>query len=332
MIHWLTLKRLTCVLTIGLTVVGASLASAEMYSDAELDAKLARIKNELVATVEIDIPALFEPADKAKFKAPKLDLPLRGRRPLDINFDGKNSRIVIPMATLQFVDDLATLKAWLDKHGCDSKEVLFPNYLHRLPKDERAMQAEGPLAAFGLRRAELLRDPFIGDVSLKYYNSSAWFLIAHEMGHAARGYQSLAGRAAIAQEKEADAFAINVLRRGRLNPAGILLYFLATSFNESLSGPRAHPTSAERIRAVALELQKSPGDFVAVKSKTRSQDAERVLKIAHDLERIADRLENNQAVQGKVEKDKGADKLAAVDADVFKKVDFARACPRGRKN
>lgn len=152
------------------------------------------------------------------------------------------------------------------------------------------------------------------------------------MGHAARGHQSLPGKAAIAQEMAADAFAINVLRRGRMNPAGVLLYFLATSFNESLSGPRAHPTSAERIRSVASELQKSPGDFVAAKSKAPSEDAKRVLKIAQDLNGIADRVKNNQEVQERVEKEKGADKLAAVGAEVFKKIDFKRACLQGRKS
>jgi len=328
----LTVRRLpyVAVLAIALTAVGACAASAQMYSDADLKAKLERVRAGLVATVEVDIPTLVDPPDKVKLQTLKADLPLHGRKPLDLHSIG--NKIVIPVATLQFVDDLATLKAWLDKHQCDSNELLFPNYLHHLTNTKET-RPKGPLAAFGLRRAELLRDPFVDDVSLKYYNSSVWFLIAHEIGHVAHGHKSLPDKDdMIAQEQKADAFAIKVLRRGRLNPAGVYLYFLATSFDESLNEQSAHPTSEERIRAVALELKRAPGDFVALKSEAPSRDAEAVLRIADNVNRIADRLGIIQARRKGIENDSGVSKLKSVDAEVLPKLDYTRACPQGRKS
>src|SRR5262245_30855956 len=106
MIGWLTFKRLPYVvaLAIALTAVGACVASAQMYTDADLNAKLGRVRVNLIATVEVDIPMLVDPPDKVKLQTLKADLRLRGRSLLDLYFDGNN--IVIPIQTLQFVDDL----------------------------------------------------------------------------------------------------------------------------------------------------------------------------------------------------------------------------------
>jgi hypothetical protein len=330
MTGWLTVKRRLYIaaLAIELTAIGACVASAQMYSDAILSKKLNRVKANLTATVEVDIPKFVDPADKVKLRTFKAHLPLRGKAPLDLNFDGNT--INIPAETLQYIDDLATLKAWLDKNQCDS-DRLFPNYLHRM-KVTPAKERKDPLTAFGLRSADLLLDPFVDNVSLKYYNSSVWFLIAHEIGHVAQGFKnSPSEAAAIAQEERADAFAIKVLRRARLNPAGIYLYFLATSFGEAFGGPNTHPTSAARIQAVATELKRDRSDFVALDSTTPSEDAQRILQIANSIGGIGFLLNKNQELREKVEKEKGPDKLVEIDAEVFPKIDFTRACPKGRR-
>lgn len=325
MASMLKILMFTLVLGIEFSAIGAGAAWAQMYSDDTLQRKLENIRTNLVATVEIEIPQLLDQPDRLKLRSFKADLPLRGRSPLDLYSDG--NRIVIPMQTLQFIDDLATLKSWLDKHECDAA-LLFPNYLSQFGKEKRP---KPPLVAFGLDRKELLSDRYVNDLSLKYYNSTVWFLIAHEIGHVAQGHQSVPGPASIKQEQSADALAIKVLRRKKLNPAGIYLYFLATSFNETLNGPRAHPMSGERIREVASELRKNPRDFVALISTTPSRDAELVLQIAGSIGRVAELLNDVQARRKKIEADRGASKLASIDAQVFPKVDFTQACPRGRR-
>jgi hypothetical protein len=51
-----------------------------------------------------------------------------------------------------------------------------------------------------------------------------------------------------------------------------------------------------------------------------------------NVSRIADLLEDTQARRKRIENDSGASELASVDAQVFPKLDFTRACPQGRKS
>src|SRR5262245_18900817 len=101
------LKRLRNRLSVGiaLAVVLACPASAQLYSDADLNTKLRRIKPNLVATVEKDIPEHVDPAHSPAIRDIKIELPLRGANPLDFHAVGKT--IVIPVEGLQFIDDLA---------------------------------------------------------------------------------------------------------------------------------------------------------------------------------------------------------------------------------
>jgi Peptidase U49 len=300
-------------------------ASAQLYSDADLNTKLSRIKPNLVATVEKDIPEHVDPAHSSAVRDIKIELPLRGANALDFHAAGKT--IVVPVEGLQFFDDLASLRAWLDKHRCESKTLLFPNYLYHLAQGTRL---PNPLAAFGLRSTVLLRDTFINDTSYKYYTSAVWFIIAHEIGHVALGHRAQRGEASVAQERAADAFAIDVMRRRRLNPAGIYLYFLATSFYEPINGRRTHPMSGDRIRAPASEIKKTPEAFVAPESTRPSEDLKAVLRIAEELNGIATRLGEIQMRRGDIERRSGSP--ASIDQQVFPKIDFTLACPQGRTN
>ena len=60
MLNWSTFGRLRKRLIVGIAfaLVVACPASAQMYSDAELNTKLARIRSNLVATVEQDISTI----------------------------------------------------------------------------------------------------------------------------------------------------------------------------------------------------------------------------------------------------------------------------------
>ena len=196
MLNWSTFGRLRKRLIVGIAfaLVVACPASAQMYSDAELNTKLARIRSNLVATVEQDIPQFVDPTYGPAVKALTIELPLRGEHPMDFHAIGK--KIVIPLEGLQFIDDLASLRAWLDRYQCESENLLFANYLYYLTRRARFTD---PLTAFGLSRAALWRDPFINDISEKFYTSAAWFIIAHEIGHVALGHRGQRGEASVAQ-------------------------------------------------------------------------------------------------------------------------------------
>src|SRR5262245_10622501 len=322
-VRWVSMALLR-----GMVMAMITPAAAELYSDTELTQKLDRVRTQVVATVTQDIPKYVAPEYSSKVSALTVELPLRGGSPTLFQSVAKTQTIVIPGETLQFIDDLATLRAWLDKYRCESQTVLFPNYLHHL---FQPAPLPHPLAAFGLRRDALLRDSFINDTSYKYYTSAVWFNIAHEIGHVVLGHASTIGDKSINQERLADAFAIDVMRRRHLTPAGVYLYFLATAFYEPVDGRKQiHPMSADRIRAVSAAMRQTPDPFVAPESKAPSADARRVLQNADTLDGIVPHLEKIQAIRGKLTKREDA--LAAIEAQVFPKVDFTRACAHGRRN
>jgi hypothetical protein len=91
MIGWLTFTRLFYVvaLAIEFTAIGACVASAQMYSDAVLNTKLERIRDDLIATVKVEIPNFVDPPDKVKLQA------LKGICPCA----AENSWISVPSAT-----------------------------------------------------------------------------------------------------------------------------------------------------------------------------------------------------------------------------------------
>lgn len=309
-------------LFVGGVVLSASAIAASvgttMYPDALLAAKRARISANLAYTVQQDIPAHAPPAYR-RAAASRLALPLRTSHPLDFHAGG--GVVTVPVEGLQFLDDLSGLNAWLNGRSCDA--LLLPNYLHRLARSNG--RAADPLTAFAVRRADLLRDPRINQISDRYYHSASWFVLAHEVGHVAlRHVGGRSGAMSIAQEQAADAFAIEVLRRRRMNPSGVGLFFIAASFYDPVGQPMTHPVSPDRIRAIARAMQATPAAFVAPESTAPAQDRATVLRIAGDLARLADTLQRIRRIQAGIAARGG--NLAGTNRRVFPKTDFARAC------
>src|SRR5260370_34128185 len=92
----------------------AATAWSQMYSDALLRAKQARIQDNLAYTVEHDIPDHTAPAYQAAARRVTLDFQdLRGLDFLDFQRRGK--AVCVPVPALQFLGNLATVSAWLDR-------------------------------------------------------------------------------------------------------------------------------------------------------------------------------------------------------------------------
>jgi hypothetical protein len=124
-----------------------------------------------------------------------------------------------------------------------------------------ARDLEGPLTAFDLKEAHVLRYSVVNDVSLKYLNSGMDFILAHELGHLFYRDQSLnGGPRSIAQEERADQFALDLLASIHEAPVGLVPFFSATRFNDpTLSAARTgtHALSYERLTKIADRLSSS---------------------------------------------------------------------------
>ena len=213
----------------------------------------------------------------------------RGRTPLDFWSIPSTGSVHVPMESVRFIDDLAILQAWFDRHGCAAEHIHI--YLWALLRQGRPLPP--PLIAFGLDRDRALADHFVDDVSGKILKSSILFILAHEMGHVILGHR---GQGEIdwvrsqRQEINADAFALDHFARIGAPPAGMAIYFLASRWRDDV-GVRAqigtHPVSPERIRAIAQRMLETPEAF-SFAEPDPVREREQVLSLATDLHGIAD--------------------------------------------
>src|SRR5690606_9968418 len=115
-----------------------------------------------------------------------------------------------------------------------------------------------PLKALGIPE-HALDDPKVDELALGHFVTARTFLLLHEMGHVMQDRQGRQARTyaeSVRNEQEADAFAATVMRRTRLPPIGILIFFMADAHWSGFpaSGRDTHPLSGARVRALADHL------------------------------------------------------------------------------
>lgn len=184
--------------------------------------------------------------------------------PFEFSANAVTGVILVPTFSVKFLDDLAVATAWFERFGC-KKESVF-DYVASL--DHGTLDLPDPLTALAVPDQAYKLDNFVDDVSQKTLKSALVFIMLHELGHVHhrhRPYGEITARQAQAQEAEADRFAMRVLRRMRLPPMGVTLWFMAVSMRDPLvpGSPRqTHPLTSSRLQAIAADLRRRPDDFI----------------------------------------------------------------------
>lgn len=241
----------------------ASLASAEvLYTPAELQ----RVRDRAIPNIETVmwrdiVPRL--PADlQAQARSVSLEYPERGPGPLSFFASPSLGKIYIPLTSLRFYDDIATLHAWFESRNCPQEYI--QTYLAALLRAGEDLPA--PLIAFGLDRDVLFADSYTYDLSGKIFSSGVQFILAHELGHILLDHSTeVSGLDSQQQEEAADAFALDHFARLGGNPLGVFWYYQAAWWHDPATPEgrlqNTHPVSAERIRNMAERLMATPYDF-----------------------------------------------------------------------
>ncbi len=241
----------------------ASLLSAEViYTPAELEHTRNRAVPSIKTVMWRDIvPRL--PADlQDKARTVTLQFPDRGPGPMSFYASPTEAKIYMPLTSIRFYDDIATLQAWFESRGC-SKEFI-QTYLAALLRAGEDLPA--PLIAFDLDRDVLFADDYTYDLSGKILSSGIQFLLAHELGHILLDHSTgLDGMSSQQQESAADDFAFDHFARLGGNPMGIFWFYQAAWWHDPATPEgrlqNTHPVSAERIRALGERLMSAPHDF-----------------------------------------------------------------------
>jgi len=213
------------------------------------------------------------------------------RDPFEFSANASTGVMRFPAFSVKFLDDLAIASAWFERKGCNKEAILdyaaALDYSDQyLPSLLRALQV--PDNAYEL-------DHYVDDVSQKVLKSAIAFILLHELGHIHHNHVRYSGMdpARIRREEvQADQFALNVLRRMRLPPMGMAVWFTALSMRDPLvegSPSQTHPLTAERMQAIADTLRQHPEDFIEPDNRER-WDADTVRGIAADFDVLAESL------------------------------------------
>lgn len=251
---------LSAALTVTL-LPGTAMAEG-LYTEAELAHTRDRATGNIITVFQEDIIGNLPRADRPRAAAVTVRFPEHGPSPLSFYANPATNTIYMPLESIRFFDDVATLFAWVESKGCDPASVQA--YLWAKLRDGQPLPA--PLKAFHIDRDTAFADPFTYDVSGKILSSGIQFILAHELGHLMLGHQGgMAGADSQAQEIAADSFALDHFSRLGGLPMGVFWYYMAAWWQDPVGSEArdasTHPVSPERISLLAERLTSDPMAF-----------------------------------------------------------------------
>ena len=208
---------------------------------------------------EVIRPALLS-EERGRLAHVQLDIPLyaegaqRGR-PLAFYAPYDGSRVVMPVYSLKFLDDLCTAYAWLQINGYSLETISDYTAMLRYG-NVRATPGFAPLKALGIP-ANALKDPRVDELALGHFVTARTFILLHELGHAYYGHRGGTGARSRKNEEAADRFAAEVMARTPLPPLGSLVFFMADASwaGYPSTAEDTHPLSGARLRTLADRVE-----------------------------------------------------------------------------
>ncbi|HEY1638990.1 MAG TPA: hypothetical protein VGF62_10730 [Rhizomicrobium sp.] len=240
------------------------------YTANELEAARGKYEPYLRGLFVQDLIARLPPAMRAPLGDVHLEIPAEmpagpGSDPafvLNIGAVPATRHVYLPLRTAVWLEEYFTLAAHLERRKCPDRPTIALTYAAMLTRsgENAAARPPGPLRAFGLDDG-VYADAFVKDVSNKLFAGTIFFLLAHELGHIARGHAGGAtGIHSQIQEREADAYALDAMASVGAEPLGLAYFFTAAAMMEG--GQTTHPLSGSRVEAAARALEERPRAFV----------------------------------------------------------------------
>lgn len=272
-------------------VLGAPGASraGDIYDQATLEQAHESYAGNIRAVLYDNIARRLTGAEIDTLRRVDLLQPLRADDPFAFASDPATGRMWIPTSSVKFLDDLAIAIAWFESKGCDKTAVF--DYVAAMDYGNRALPP--PLPALSVPDKAYNLDHYTDDVSQKILKSAMAFILLHELGHIHHGhapYDTITLEQARAQEAEADAFAMRVLRRLRVTPFGMVTWFMARGARDP-DQPSTHPLGADRLFRITADLRSNPEDFIEPENRDR-MTAETIHELAGQIDIIAQGLDN----------------------------------------
>lgn len=273
-----------------------------VYDAQKLVAERIRLEARAKELWQVIYDRLLTPDERATLKQARLAFPTLSPDGSLLNFsaDSQQRIVDLPIHSLLLLEDVCTAYAWLyyKRYSAITINEYASMLKHRRPGDFPGGEFPRPLRALGIPD-DALSDKQVNELSLRFRNSAYAYVLAHEMGHILNrhpGNRAVQADVSRTNERQADAFALHVLRRDREIPVGTILFFQMTAFTAS-PGRFDYPT--------VEEWQK------ALRAATHPVTSNRVRALAEGLRDGADRYGANREIAVDV-----ADKLKKIAAEM----------------
>jgi hypothetical protein len=305
------LIAITAVLQLGLPLSCADAQAqdvARLYSKQELQEAGRIYAPNLRWMWERNILASLTPSERQKAASVTLSLPIVGltRSPLEYYSDPAVREVVIPIASVKFLDDMAVAFEYYEMKKCSQGTVSDYAAVLRFKSDA---VAGSPLDTLGVPPSAPT-DPRIYQAAMNSLKSNLLFVTAHEYAHVMyqhRGYSTITAEQAQQQEIEADRFGLEVMRRVGVPPIALAYFFLLASrlevspgdfasvaeYEKHLQEEATHPVSALRLLKVADAIESNAKDFARMEPRAREVE-EKLREIAPQLRVIASTLDDRK--------------------------------------
>jgi hypothetical protein len=249
------------IVCVGVSTSGAYDVSASasdvssMYDQATLQHWQPRYQRSTMKIVnEVIVPVLTS-EERRRLGVATFDFPLYAdgelkRHPLMFYVPG-DPRVVMPIFSLKFLDDLCTAYAWLQVNGYSLETISEYNAMLRY-RGASGGRYPAPLPALDIP-TDALKDRRVDELALGHFVTARTWLLLHELGHIYGSHRRTSNAQSRKNEQEADRFAMEVMRRTPLPPLGILVFFLADAHwtGYPSSDADTHPLSGARLRTLA---------------------------------------------------------------------------------
>lgn len=247
-----------------------------LYPREQLKADAARFGEQITAEYRETILPQLSATEKSALAEIKLEFPIAGPKgdPFEFYTDGKT--IYLPALSLRFFSDLCVANAWLNAHGFDGTTVR--DYVGLLFR-EASVSPSAPLPpvfrTLGVP-ANAREEDAVSERASRNFANAVVFLLAHELGHIAKNHriETRTPAESRTQEIEADAFALEIMRRIAQVPLGLEFWFDVERIRHAAPlkfpkdeewqkylGGLPHPVTTERLNALADAIDKAPDSF-----------------------------------------------------------------------
>jgi hypothetical protein len=275
--------------------------------------------SEWQAIYQEDVPALYRddilpyltPEQRASLSDVKFEFPRIGPQKGVFEYYASGRTITMPVVSLRFLRDLCLAYGWLQANGHDVSTVQqYVGMIHTRPaSDFKDGRYPLPLDALGIP-ANAKENALAQDVLSKCMTTNTFFILAHELAHIHfqhPGNNNVDARLSRINESDADGFALDMMKRKKLIPFGLVLFFGCTSCSEAHRADfpdqqafelayrkRTHPLSAERLDNIATLLKDSAPAF-AEGQLVPSAAISRLTSMSSEISKISEALKSENA-------------------------------------